>query len=49
VVGRERVACALRESVVQLGEPQRFGAREDAVAVVVDDGDVTEVEQHQNL
>jgi hypothetical protein len=49
VVRRERLAGALREAVAQLGELQRLGAREDAVAVVVDERDVAEVEQHQNL
>jgi hypothetical protein len=49
VIGRERLAGALREAMAQLGEAQRLGAREDAVAVVVDDEDVAEIKQHQNL
>jgi hypothetical protein len=35
--------------VPELGNVDRLGAREDAVAVIVDDGDITQVEQHQNL
>ena len=49
VVGRERIPGALREPVPELGNVDRLRAREDTVAVVVDDGDVTQVEQHQNL